>query len=201
MAMQTKVLLSLTTWVPFHRQSSLAAPICEQDLECSMRLAILLLTGLIGCANSTQPHVFKASRFTDEEIANTDGVESSTVELTDAIESKHYCAGIVLKTKYLHAVGNCLATVDHLGIRSSAECDENTDAESYLIQILDSRQGDRGVRWFGNTSTTWNTRLRTTFLHELGHTYGRAHLSRDGTVMNALTSGQTEHLTVFDLEN
>lgn len=189
-----------------------------------MRLAIISLVGLISCANSTQPHVFKAVNFTDEEVEtlqsaadewcerssaahcamvlkDTDGVESSTVVLTDAIVSKHYCGGIVIETKHLHAVGNCLATVDHLGVRSSAECDANTDAEAYSIQILDSRQSESGVRWFGNTPTTWRMRLRTTFLHELGHSFGHAHLTRDGTVMNALTSGQAEHLTVFDLEN
>jgi len=189
-----------------------------------MRIAILSLIGLVGCANSTEPHVFQACNFTDTEIETmqsaadewcersssahcaivikkTDGLESSTVELTETIESKHYFAGIVVESKHLDAVGNCLATVDHFGVRSSAECDTNTNADSYSIQVLDSRSGDGGIRWFSDAPTTWKTRLRTTFLHELGHSFGHAHLSRSGTVMNALTSKQVEHLTAFDLEN
>jgi len=52
-------------------------------------------------------------------IKATDGLESSTVGLVNAIESKHYLAGIVVETKHLDVVGNCLAMVDHLGVRSA----------------------------------------------------------------------------------
>ena len=188
-----------------------------------MRAFIVLAVSILGCANSSESHVFEAGDFTDDEIATmqsaadewcertagsdcamvvnrSPGLESSTVQLTETIVSKHYFAGVVTETNGLdHAVGDCLATVDHLGIRSSAECDTNTDADSFTIQIRDSRAGDVGRDWFHGVPTTWSMRLRTTFLHELGHTFGHFHLARDGTVMNALTSGQTEHLTTYDL--
>jgi len=197
---------------------------CEQCGVFPLRLQLLLPFVLAGCANSSLPNVYEARGFTDDEIdtlqsaanewctkseqahcvlvmKNVAGSESSTVTLTQKVEVKHCFAGIVVHTEQLVALGNCLATVDHDGIRSTAECVQNPDAESFAIQVVDSRQGDLGVDWFSGEQTTWEERLRTTFLHELGHAFGRPHSPKDGTVMNAVTTNQVEHLTEDDLSN
>lgn len=178
----------------------------------------------IGCADSSLPTVYDAHGFSADEISilqsaadewcaksnnahcalvidSPPGFNSSTVTLSSSMDTDHSFGGVVVKTEHSGAVGNCIATVNHAGIRSTASCTENPDAESFAIKILDSRAGDNGVNWFHGTKTSWNTRLRTVFLHELGHAFGRPHLSKDGTVMNAITTNEAEHLTNDDLSD
>ncbi len=194
----------------------------ELGRRLQLRIASILALFILGCANSSNPQVFEARGFSDDEIITLQsaadewcsksndahcalvvksaaGFETSTVVLTDTLEVEHSAAGIVLRTEHSEALGTCLATVDHLGIRSTAECAANPDAESFAIQIVNSRDGDCGVNWFHGQKTTWNVRLRTIFLHELGHTFGHIHTSTDNTVMNPVTTYQVEHLTYTDL--
>jgi hypothetical protein len=191
--------------------------------ERSVLFALMVaLASTIGCTDSSLPSVYEAHGFSKDEIDQlqsaadewcaksnnahcalvldaSPGFKSSSVTLSSSMDTDHSFGGVVVRTEHSDAVGNCLATVNHAGIRSNASCADNPDAESFAIKILDSRDGDNGVNWFHGKKTSWGTRLRTIFLHELGHAFGRSHTSKDGTVMNAITTNEAEHLTADDL--
>ncbi len=193
----------------------------ERSSFFALMFALALATG---CADSSLPSVYEARGFSKDEISElqsaadewctksnnancalvmdaSPGFNSSTVTISTSMDTDHSLGGMVVRTEHSDAVGNCLATVNHAGIRSTASCAENPDAESFAIKILDSREGDNGVNWFHGRKTSWSIRLRTVFLHELGHAFGHPHNAKDGTVMNAITTSEAEHLTEDDLAN
>lgn len=171
----------------------------------------LITISMIGCASSNTSYEFNASGFTDEEIVQLKSAASEWCEKSHG----EFCATVVVSAPFEHqstvtlvddlgtdVLGNChseksgVVGLARIGGLCGNNVDENT--ESFEINIKSFRNGDH-YSWFGEKNVTWLQKVRSIFLHELGHAFGKEHDPHVGNVMTLGTKSQVEHLTDEDL--
>jgi hypothetical protein len=150
---------------------------------------------LAGCASSSVPYAFRPEGFTDQEI----GLIQESADEWQMKSNGRYSVivdencpddcSIIKKVEIIDgadtAIGSCLATVDHFGIRTHEACDEaNPDhIQSFEIQLK------------------YDYNVKYNSLHEFGHVFGKHHDPEPNNVMYADIEEQAQELTVRDLEN
>ena len=159
-----------------------------------MKSLLLVSIFLSACANSSVPYVFRPEGFTDQENgwiqdAATEWYTKSNGKYSILVDVN--CPGDCSTVRKVDtvdgadtAIGSCLATVDHFGIRTHVACDEANidDIQSFDIQLQKDYNALNNV------------------LHEFGHAFFKHHDPEPNNVMYADYEEEARELTARDVE-
>jgi hypothetical protein len=181
-------------------------------------LFILLL--VFGCARASNPHTFKTSGFTDSEkesiqlaidewasygylgFLDDNCSDCSEIKKVNKIIVPYEFEGVKIRSEEQHnELGCTYAELDKgFGIKTTGDPYNTSETISYVIQILDVSSPELLEKNKGNKKD-WSDLLRFIALHEIGHTFGKHHLSDINTVMYANIGSKVYNLTEADLED
>jgi hypothetical protein len=160
----------------------------------ALRLIIILFI-CSACSSSTIPNAFRPIGFSPQEIqqlndSTNDWYTKSNGKYNLIIDEN--CPADICSTIQKvdnipdneDAIGSCLATADHFGIRTNEACeDAGDDAQTFTI-LLDSH---------------YNVHYNS--LHEFGHALGKVHDPNSNNVMFPDIEEQSRTITDRDLNN